>query len=78
MTKVTVTIERRGGKPPVYVAGSFTDPAWEPLMMDTMMAANGEQHFTKQVNVVEKADYHYKFLLADGTWVLDDTAPTGM
>ncbi|CAJ2510030.1 Uu.00g059300.m01.CDS01 [Anthostomella pinea] len=64
---VTLTYHKPGTQPPIYVAGSFSDPSWQPIEMD-YDAKNGEYFFTKGVEVGRGIDVHYKFRIGHGDW----------
>lgn len=75
--KIPVTIEfgSPGLKPPVYVATTLSDPAWEPLEMEHTSNHHGEYTFRKFF-AVEEGEYQYKLRLGPGDWwVCDDTQP---
>ncbi|KAI9742600.1 MAG: hypothetical protein M1818_003741 [Claussenomyces sp. TS43310] len=76
-TKVTrkVTYVKPGTQPPIYLAGSFSEPAWHPEEMQ--YTTNGPEHeFYKEVMTDEGAQHQYKFRIGSGEWwVLDEDAP---
>lgn len=73
----TVQYSKFGTRPPVFVAGTFTDPEWSPQEMEHISSSDGELLFTAQVFVVPGAEHQYKFRLGSGDWwVLDDNSPT--
>jgi len=78
--KVTakITYSKSGTQPPVYLAGTFSTPAWEPMEME--YTTEGEEHeFFKEVLVDQNEEYQYKFRIGLGDWwVLNEEAPTGM
>jgi len=75
---VTVKYSKPGTKPPVYLAGSFSDPAWEPQEMHHTIDENGEYEYHKEVEVEESKEYQYKFRIGDGDWwVVNEDSPTG-
>lgn len=72
---VIVTFSSPGTKPPVYVAGEFTD--WQPEEMEYSTEAE-EHHFHKQFMLKSGARFQYKFRLGPGDWwVLNENAPVG-
>ncbi|KAI0408614.1 hypothetical protein F4802DRAFT_548160 [Xylaria palmicola] len=74
---VTFTFHRKAARPPVFVAGSFSDPPWQPLEMDASIDQHGDLIFTKQVMVDELSEVQYKFRHASGDWwALDPDAET--
>jgi hypothetical protein len=78
LVAVKLSYQRVGTQPPVYVAGSFSEPPWQPVEMDQSMYNHREHHFTKEVMVPQGAEIQYKFRLGSAEdWVLDETAPTG-
>ena len=81
---VKITYKHTGARPPVYVAGSFTTPAWEPQELEAMpvseadktsVASDGSEYaFSKQFEVAV-GDWQYKFRLGEGDWwVCDESA----
>ncbi|KAI0481618.1 hypothetical protein F4859DRAFT_427054 [Xylaria cf. heliscus] len=74
---LTFTFRRHGAHPPLFVAGSFSDPPWQPLEMDASIDQHGDLIFTKQVMVDESSEVQYKFRHASGDWwALDPDAET--
>ncbi|KAI0549454.1 hypothetical protein F4679DRAFT_584595 [Xylaria curta] len=74
---LTFTFHRHGAHPPLFVAGSFSDPPWQPLEMDASIDQHGDLIFTKQVMVNESSEIQYKFRHASGDWwALDPDAET--
>ncbi|KAI9166847.1 hypothetical protein HJFPF1_02962 [Paramyrothecium foliicola] len=74
---LTVQFSKFGTRPPVFVAGTFTEPEWTPQEMQHSPSSDGELLFTAQVFVVPGTEHQYKFRLGPGDWwVLDDNAPT--
>ncbi|KAI1358294.1 hypothetical protein F5Y08DRAFT_322120 [Xylaria arbuscula] len=74
---VTFTFHRRGVHPPLFVAGSFSKPPWEPQEMNASIDQHGDYIFTKQVMVDECSEIQYKFRHAFGDWwALDPDADT--
>ncbi|TAQ83404.1 hypothetical protein B7494_g8271 [Chlorociboria aeruginascens] len=76
-TLVTVKFSKLGTLPPVYLAGSFSDPAWQPQEMQYTIDENNEYEYHKEVEVEEGKQYQYKFRVGQGDWwVLNESAPT--
>ncbi|KAI8624401.1 hypothetical protein F5Y19DRAFT_491030 [Xylariaceae sp. FL1651] len=74
---ITFTFNRSGVQPPVFVAGSFSDPPWEPQEMVASKDQHGEFIFTKQIMVHEDSEIQYKFQHGSGDWwALDPNAET--
>ncbi|POR34082.1 Uncharacterized protein TPAR_05685 [Tolypocladium paradoxum] len=70
---VTISFRRPGLQPPVFVAGSFSDPAWQPRQMQCLADGTGENHFTAQVSVRPGQEYRFKFKVGDSSdWLLDE------
>lgn len=82
MTSPQVTAKiiysKPGTQPPVYLAGTFSEPEWDPIELE--YTTEGEEHqFYKEVQVQENEQYQYKFRIGSGDWwVLNEDAPTGM
>jgi hypothetical protein len=75
---VTLTYASSGAQPPVFLAGSFSEPEWGPQEMEFTTGENGELHFHKEVEVDEGGEYQYKFRIGHGDWwELNEQAPTG-
>ncbi|KAI2470411.1 hypothetical protein F4781DRAFT_421336 [Annulohypoxylon bovei var. microspora] len=72
---ITFTYQKNGTGPPVYVAGSFSNPPWQPQEMDVSIDQHGSHIFTKMVMVDDGSEIQYKFRIGSGDWwVLDDNA----
>lgn len=75
---VTISFRRPGVQPPVFVAGSFSDPAWQPRQMQCLADGTGENHFTTQVSVQPGQEYKYKFKVGESNdWILDEHSSIG-
>lgn len=80
-SKVTITISNRapGIQPPVYVAGSYSNPEWVPEPMEYTTSDEGVHTFTKTLQVEPESKIVYKFRVGEGDWwLLNEDAPTGM
>ncbi len=78
--KVPVTVEFNdaGARPPIYLAGSFSEPAWDPQEMEFVVVGENEFRFHKEILVDEGGQFQYKFRIGEGDWwVLNENAPTG-
>ncbi|KAI0419956.1 hypothetical protein F5X98DRAFT_362059 [Xylaria grammica] len=74
---LTFTFHRRGVHPPLFVAGSFSNPQWQLFEMNASIDQHGDFIFTKQVFVDECSEIQYKFRHASGDWwALDPDADT--
>ncbi|KAI1762512.1 hypothetical protein GGR53DRAFT_468258 [Hypoxylon sp. FL1150] len=74
---ITFTYQKNGTYPPIYVAGSFSDPPWQPQEMDVSIDQHGGHLFTKTVMVKGGSEIQYKFRIGLGDWwALDDNADT--
>lgn len=85
---VKISIRRPALSPAVFVAGSFTDPAWEAVELVGEEAAaaeddkenkdgDGEFVFARSFKV-EDGEYRYKFRLGeDGEWFVDEGVGSG-
>ena len=77
---VTLTFERHDLQPPVFVAGSFTQPPWQPIQMELSVSKQegGEAiAFSKTFDIPE-GQWEYKFKLGVGDWwVCDERAKIG-
>lgn len=79
MVSVTITYKQPGTQPPIFVAGSFSNPKWEPQEMDFTTEDGGEHTFYKNIEVRPNAQIEYKFRVGLGDWwVLNETAAIGM
>lgn len=77
MVPATLKYRRAGVKPPVFVAGSFGHPEWVPREMDWVLDEQGENFYTKEIEVDENREYQYKFKVGHGNnWDLDEHSPT--
>lgn len=81
---VTITYKHSGARPPVYVAGSFTVPAWEPQELEAVpvpegdsishIISNGAEYVFSRQFQIAVGDWQYKFRLGDGDWWVCDEA----
>ena len=77
-TNVTIELEKEDTQPPIYLAGSFSDPAWHPQEMEYTVHEN-LYRYHKDVQVEEGKQYQYKFRVGPGDWwILNEEAPTGI
>ncbi|KAH7419579.1 hypothetical protein BKA64DRAFT_21126 [Cadophora sp. MPI-SDFR-AT-0126] len=75
---ISVKYSKPGTQPPIYLAGSFSDPAWQPQEMQYTTDENNEHEFFKEVNVEQGKEYQYKFRIGPGDWwILNEDSPTG-
>ncbi len=76
---VIITFRSAGTQPPVFLAGSFSDPAWEPHEMRYSTSEDGEHTFSEKVDAKQGSAIQYKFRVGTGNWwVIDEDAPTGI
>jgi hypothetical protein len=72
-----ITYHKPGTQPPLYVAGTFSDPPWQPYEMDYTTQGDGDYTFKKEVRGEPGSKIQYKFRIGDGDWwVLRDDGPT--
>ena len=77
-TKATIKYAKPGTQPPIYLAGSFSNPPWIPLPMQYTTDEHNEHEFFKEVAVEEGHDYQYKFRIGEGDWwMLNENSPVG-
>lgn len=61
----------------VFIAGSFSSPAWELHEMERNTLDGTDAYFTKTVQTEQGKDYLYRFRLGrSGSWAVDETKPT--
>ncbi|KAL1844057.1 hypothetical protein VTJ49DRAFT_5808 [Mycothermus thermophilus] len=70
-----ITYHKPGTHPPVHVAGTFSDPPWQPCEMDHTTRPDGEYDFKKEVYGEPGTSIEYKFRVGD-LWLLHDDGPT--
>lgn len=77
-TKATITYAKPGTRPPIYLAGSFSNPAWQLQEMLYTTKENDEFEFYKEYEIESGKEYQYKFRVGEGNWwLLNEDAPTG-
>lgn len=81
---VTITYSKPDLLPPVYIATSMTDPAWQAIEMTLQrqdLQIEGSiamPIYSKSFSNVKKGEHHYKFKLGPGDWwVVDHSKPIG-
>lgn len=80
-SQVSVNITHRapGIQPPLYIAGSFSNPQWVPEPMEYTTDKDGVYTFTKTVRVKPNSSYQYKYRVGETDWwILNEDAPIGM
>ncbi|ROT35709.1 hypothetical protein SODALDRAFT_320235 [Sodiomyces alkalinus F11] len=65
---VTVTFQKPGTRPPLFIAGTFSDPPWEPQEMHPTTDDGGEYIFTKSIHLSPGAQVQYKLRVGLGDW----------
>ncbi|KAL8387887.1 hypothetical protein RB595_009603 [Gaeumannomyces hyphopodioides] len=72
---VTITFRRPGTSPPVFVAGSFSEPQWQPQEMTYSSDGQGEYEFKAEFLAAPGSSIQYKFRVGHGDWwLLDEKA----
>ena len=79
---VKISIRRPAASRAVFVAGSFTEPAWEAV---ELVAEDAEDNTTAQDEVVfarnfkvEEGEHRYKFRAGeDGEWFVNEKVDSG-
>lgn len=78
MAAQTITYRKPGTKPPVFLAGSFSEPQWVPREMEYTQDPDGEYKYTSEIHAMPGHDYQFKFRVGEGdSWVLDENSPVG-
>ncbi|KAG5918747.1 hypothetical protein E4U61_001487 [Claviceps capensis] len=76
---VTLIYRKTGLAAPLFVAGSFTNPAWECQEMHSVANESGDHRFTIQVPVEPGKEYRYRFRASDDdSWFVDERRSTGV
>ena len=82
-TTITITYQHVGTTPPLFVAGTFTQPAWVPQELDYSQAIQDDDDDKKPGLVFHKTftlapgTYQYKFRVGYGDWwICDETKAT--
>ncbi|KAG6035527.1 hypothetical protein E4U19_004394 [Claviceps sp. Clav32 group G5] len=76
---VTLIYRKTGLAAPLFVAGSFTNPAWECQEMHSVANEAGEHRFTVQVPVEPGKEYRYRFRVSgDDSWFVDERRSTAL
>ncbi|KAM7204135.1 hypothetical protein V8F33_001770 [Rhypophila sp. PSN 637] len=74
---ITITFRKYGIRPPVYLAGTFSDPPWQHQEMESLTDANCGYVFVKRIRGEPGTKIQYKFRIGEGNWwVWDDDKPT--
>ncbi|KAM0434410.1 hypothetical protein ACHAPT_003506 [Fusarium lateritium] len=72
----TITYRKPGTSPPIFLAGSFSDPEWELQEMEYTTDEDGEHTFRSKVTVEAHQDYQFKLRIGHGDWwVLAENYP---
>ncbi|KAL9945527.1 hypothetical protein D7B24_005831 [Verticillium nonalfalfae] len=74
---ITLTYRKPGTQPPLFVAGTFSNPQWEAQEMQVTTGDDGEHTFSKPLHLPPGSKIQYKIRIGPGDWwVLNDDAPT--
>jgi ATP-dependent RNA helicase MRH4 len=77
-TPFAITYKKPGTAPPVFLAGSFSDPQWQLQEMGYTTDQDGEHTFQSEVMLEPQQDYQFKLRIGhDNWWVLAENYPTG-
>jgi hypothetical protein len=76
-TPFTITYNKPGTVPPVFLAGSFSDPQWQLQEMECISDQNEGHTFQSEVMLEPGQDYQFKLRIGHDTWVLAENYPTG-
>lgn len=73
-----ISFSPKGAKPPIFIAGTFTNPPWQQLEMQSIeLETPGEYRHEIRLNIPKGQDYQYKFRLGKGDWWdLNEEEPT--
>ncbi|KAK0748589.1 hypothetical protein B0T21DRAFT_356858 [Apiosordaria backusii] len=63
-----ITYQKPGTQPPIYVAGTFSNPPWHPEEMGYTIQEDGEHFFQKEVHGEPGSKHQYKFRIGNGDW----------
>lgn len=78
-TAVLVNYKKAGTQPPIFVAGTFSEPSWQPQEMTYTTDLDGEHSFSSEVMVEPGKEHQFKIKVGHGEWwVLSENHPVGM
>lgn len=63
-----ITYQRPNTRPPIFVAGTYSDPPWQPEEMEYTTNAEGHHVFRKEVFAKPGSKIQYKFRVGTGNW----------
>ncbi|KAF5641306.1 hypothetical protein F52700_3372 [Fusarium sp. NRRL 52700] len=72
----TIAYKKPGTSPPVFLAGSFTDPQWQLEEMEYTTDQNGDHVFQSEVMLEPDQDYQFKLRIGHDNWALAENYPT--
>ncbi|KEZ42639.1 hypothetical protein SAPIO_CDS5892 [Scedosporium apiospermum] len=74
---ITLSYRKPGTQPPLFVAGTFTEPPWTAQEMSYTIGSDGEHAFSHTCKVEPGSEIQYKFRVGTGNWwALNEDAPT--
>jgi hypothetical protein len=74
----TIRFQKPGVTPPVFLAGSFTEPEWRPVEMQSTRADDGGYIFQSIIHTRPGQDHQYKFRIGHSDdWVIDEDSLVG-
>jgi hypothetical protein len=77
--QIAITYSDPEVQPPVFVAGTFSEPPWQLHAMSVVTDSLGGHRFEKVISVKEGTEVQYKFRIGEGgdRWVLDENVDKG-
>ncbi|MCJ1310565.1 hypothetical protein MMC25_004230 [Agyrium rufum] len=69
---VYISLKHAEAKPPVFVAGAFTNPPWEPRELKHRAVDNSEEYEFVASFPAKEGQYQYKFRIGTGDWWICD------
>lgn len=76
--RATITFHGQPVESSIFVAGTFTHPAWDLQEMDCNTLDGTDAYFTKDIVTEQGREYYYRFKLGrEGEWTVDGTKPIG-
>ncbi|KAF9772741.1 hypothetical protein IL306_009541 [Fusarium sp. DS 682] len=76
-TPCAIIYKKPGTSPPVFLAGSFTEPQWQLQEMEYTTDQNGDHTFQSEVMLEPGRGYQFKLRIGNDNWVLAENYPTG-
>lgn len=75
--RFTIEFSLPGTRPPVFIAGTYTDPKWKLIEMKYKELQDSDDYqFWVELDLSKGQEYQYKFRVGENDWILNEEETT--